>query len=294
MAEVNAHYVAYSTDPMIRQAASSGGFCKAFLLFLLESGTCDYVIMTRMKAGATSPESIITNRREDILARSNSIYEYYNQVAILTQLDPASTYAFIGLPCFVRHIRLEQAKGRYGNIVLAMGLFCNQAPSHKFKHKPISDAHLPAAEVNEIDYRWGGQDNRIMLRRRDGTIDTSLGFREVWSLYNSSSFQYALPVCMKCDLFEADMADISIGDPWLTEFASAAQGYTKIICRSTQAALLVRSAVDKGYIVLQREPTNTIAYRTSIAEKHWRRRHHRTAKPILYIKRLLRRITGSN
>lgn len=100
----------HAKNEQTRQNASSGGFCKAFLCYLIDSRIVDYVILTRIKENSSEPETIITNDKNKILTRTNSVYEYNNQIKILDQIELEKKYCFVGLPCFVKYIVNQKKK----------------------------------------------------------------------------------------------------------------------------------------------------------------------------------------
>ena len=78
---VDSIFLAHSGNDIIRFQASSGGFIKSFLVYLVESRTIDSVIITRTgnSNNPLVPETIITNSKEDILStRTNSVYAVDN------------------------------------------------------------------------------------------------------------------------------------------------------------------------------------------------------------------------
>lgn len=256
MNEFPKHIVSYSKDEEIRLNSSSGGFCKSFLCFLIEKKIVDYVILTRMKENSTSPETIITNKKEKIINRTNSIYEYNDQTKILSQLDKCKTYAFIGLPCFTRFIKNKKSK--YSNIKLTISLLCNQAPSCSFKKHLLKDNDVKEKELEDIDYRSGKHPGRIQLFYNNGNNKILDGFfPEYWKKYNYE-YKFAPKCCLKCNLYEGLESDISAGDAWPLPKYNKPEGWTKLLVRNNYAMNLIHQAHCENYIYYEEDDSQTM------------------------------------
>jgi coenzyme F420-reducing hydrogenase beta subunit len=257
MSHLEIHLVSHSKDPDIRQNSSSGGFCKSFLTYLVESNTVDFVIMTRMKEDSTEPESIITNEKQKIITRSNSIYEYHDQTKILKNIETDKKYCFIGLPCFVRYIRNQQIKhNKYKNIFPLISILCNQAPKSSFKNSLMNENNIQIDQVCEIDYRNGKYPGEIIAIMKDGSLKNLGCFRKNWLRFNDPFFKHIPDCCLNCELFESTFADIVVGDPWLTQYEKDTNGWTKIIVRNEESMNLINKGVANNYITIQKLEDN--------------------------------------
>lgn len=246
------HLVSHSKDPDIRQNSSSGGFCKSFLTYLVESKTVDYIIMTRMKEDSTEPESIITNDVSKIQTRSNSIYEYHDQTKILKKIELNKKYCFIGLPCFVRYIKNKQNKhNEYKNIFPLISILCNQAPKSSFKNSLMNENNIQIDQVSEIDYRHGEYPGKIIVIMKDGSLKNLGCFRKNWFRFNDPFFKHIPDCCLNCELFESVFADIVVGDPWLTKYETDTKGWTKVIVRNQECMNLIQDSAQQNYTTIQ-------------------------------------------
>lgn len=258
--------VAHSSDENIRINSSSGGFCKSFLIYLVESKAVDFVIMTRMKEDSTEPESIITNDKNKIITRTNSIYEYHDQTKILNEASNDKKYAFIGLPCFVRYIKNQQLKNqKYTNIFPLISILCNQAPNHSFKNQLMKDNDIEPDQVCEVDYRHGNYPGSVLFRMKNGSVKNLGNFCKIWGKYNDPGFRHTPHCCLNCELFESTFADIVVGDPWLTQYDTNTKGWTKVIVRNEESMNLIINSVTNNYIVIQTLKENEcfLAYKHS-------------------------------
>lgn len=258
--------VSHSNDENIRKNSSSGGFCKSFLTYLVESKTVDFVIMTRMKEDSTEPESIITDDKHKIITRSNSIYEYHDQTKILNKISNDKKYAFIGLPCFVRYIKNQQIKNnKYKNIFPLISILCNQAPNPSLKKQLLKDNNIDINQVCEIDYRFGVYPGSVAVKMKDGSIKNLDIFPKMWSKYCDPAFLHTPTCCLNCELFESTFADIVVGDPWLTQYEKDTNGWTKVIVRNEESMNLINNSAINSYITIIKleENESFLAYKHS-------------------------------
>lgn len=253
--KIKKHLFAHAVDEKIRKSASSGGFCKALFCYMIDHSIVDYVIMPRIKPDSTDPEMMITNSADEILQRTNSIYEYFNQLKPLNNLDDSKTYAIITLGCFAKSIRSRQRRGKMKNIKYILSPLCHQAPTSNFKHemiKLLTDGKLTSSDLKEIDYRggphpWGGE----VLTDKSNKEYYKLHHEQAWGKFNGN-YQNAPGCCLKCTIEDAAPVDIMVGDPWKTIYDatnSAKPGaWTSVSIRTQEAYELVEGAIKHEYI----------------------------------------------
>lgn len=233
MASANKYYLAHSTDENIRFNASSGGFIKSFLCHLLDSHQADYAIVTRTGGpdNPLTPETIVTNRKEDIIStRTNSVY-CVNDPFKDIKIWPGKRYAFVCLPCQVRHARL------YPNMACVISLICNHAPRAEFTRVILRKLGVEESQVSQIEYRGNGWPGRFTAYLKDG------GTKYIAGYWNE---RYKPDSCRNCKQSGRD-ADIIAGDPW--RISKDERGGTLIVCRNPRAVNMVEKAGD--YVSLQ-------------------------------------------
>lgn len=245
---IDASYLAHSANDVIRYRASSGGFIKSFLVYLLDSGKIDFAIVTRTGGpqDPLTPETIITNSREDILStRTNSVYMVHNALDCLGGLKDGRKYALVGLPCQVTRLRQLQAQGKYTSIVLVIGLFCNYAPRAEFTKSILQKLDVRAEDLLQIEYRGNGWPGGFTAHLRNGQR-RFISTRDYWS----NDLHNAPDMCRRCS-DTAERADIWVGDPWNLQLEETdTMGMSLVICRNAKATKLVNEAATAGYIKL--------------------------------------------
>ncbi|MFO7997346.1 MAG: Coenzyme F420 hydrogenase/dehydrogenase, beta subunit C-terminal domain, partial [Dehalococcoidia bacterium] len=239
-------FFAHSGNDAIRFHASSGGFVKSFLVYLLESGTVDFAVVTRA-GGARNPlvpETIITNSKEDILStRTNSVYAINNPFPVLKSLAYDKRYVFVGLPCHVRNLKALQQKAKYRNIVIVIGLFCNHTPNTKFTKGILQTLNVKEDDVQQIEYRGSGWPGGFTAHLKNGQ-KRFIALQDYWS----NDLNNGPEACKYCSEIAQD-ADICAADPWnLGLERTDSKGTTLVICRNRQASRLVKKAAEEGHI----------------------------------------------
>lgn len=239
---VDSIFFAHSADDQTRFQSSSGGFIKSFLVYLLESSRVDMVIITRTgdSSNPLVPETIITNSREDILStRTNSVYALNNPLKVLNEIDSEKKYAFVGLPCHVRNLKLMQKRGKYTNIMTVIGIFCNHVPNLAFTEGILKKLKVKVEDVKQIEYRGNGWPGDFTAHLKNGQ-SRFISCTEVWSNDLNNG-----PKMCKCCSEIGVSADICVGDPWnLGLERTDEKGMSLVICRNRGANDLVKRAAE--------------------------------------------------
>jgi len=243
---IDSIFLAHASNDVIRSQASSGGFIKSFLVYLLESPTVDFAIITRTGDSRQPllPETIVTDSKEDILStRTNSVYAVNNPFPVLKELAYDKRYAFVGLPCHVRNLRALQKKGKHRNIVIVIGLFCNHTPNIEFTRGILQKLNVKEHDVQQIEYRGSGWPGGFTVRLKNGQ-KKFIALQDYWS----NDLNNGPEMCKYCSE-KAEDADVYVADPWnLRLEGTDSKGMSLVICRNRQASRLVRRAAELGHI----------------------------------------------
>ena len=243
---IDSIFLAHSSNDVIRFQASSGGFIKSFLVYLLESRTVDFAIITRTGGpdNPLVPETIITESKEDILSsRTNSVYAVNNPFHAFKELAYDKKYTFVGLPCQVRNLRALQKKGEYINIVIVIGLFCNHTPNIEFTRGILQKLNVKESDVQQIEYRGSGWPGGFTAYLENGQ-KKFIALKNYWS----NDLNNGPEICKHCSEIAKD-ADIYVADPWNLKLEGTdSRGTSLVICRNSQASRLARKAAELGHI----------------------------------------------
>jgi coenzyme F420 hydrogenase subunit beta len=238
--------VGQATCKETREKAASGGVVTALLVHLLEtkqiSGAIG-VVMDSERPWVSQPAILSTD--EEVRKAAQSKYSLVTIDALLrTARQKSGPLALVGLPCHVHGLRRLQRIGSYrAKFPLSIGLFCG------FNLPPAATDHLIAktgfskGQVVELEYRGGPWPGGLLVRRSDGQER----FIPKHS-YNYVNLAHVPRRCLACPDLTNELADLSVGDTWLEEYAG---GWSTVISRSPQGERLLTEAADAGVLRLR-------------------------------------------
>jgi len=238
--------VGQATSDEIRENAASGGVVTALLLHLLEtkriSGALG-VVMDTERPWVSQPAILSTP--EEVRRATQSKYSLVTLDALLSTARQASgSLAAVGLPCHIHGLRRLQRIGSYrSKFPLSIGLFCG------FNLLPAATDHLIAKtglskeQVVGLEYRGGPWPGGLVVRGSDGQerFIPKHGYGYV-------NLAYVPRRCLACPDLTNELADLSVGDTWIEEYAG---GWSTVICRSPQGEQILAEAANAGVLRLQ-------------------------------------------
>lgn len=237
-------HLAHASDQMIRKMASSGGFVKALLAFLLEYDWVDYVICTRTVG--LERETIITDNSDDFLVpTTNSIYAPTAPLELLDQTQAGKRYAFVGLPCHCHDLLQRQSQGKHRNISPVLGLFCNHEPLTTFALSLLDEFEIDPSDVVEMTYRGCGWPGKLTIKTLHQEIQTDYRFN-----FDRKKMQDKCKVCQLLPIY----SDFAVGDPWHLKESGENSGLSLVLCNTALAQTLLEDAHRKGMIDVKNCP----------------------------------------
>jgi len=261
-------FLSYAIDNELRLSASSGGCLTSLLIYALDKGLVDEVIVVLpdekdpMYARAIATSDIGTIRE----AKGSKYTQIYMIDAVKRIIDFRNKrFAFVGLPCHIRALRNVEHVLKLQNIVIKLGLYCGNLPSARASEYLMYLYGIPEDRIKRISYRGLGWPGYLTIALVNGK---KLCVPE--PLYWGSGFgQY---FCEKCCIFcsdhTAELADISFADPGgIKEVANDRLGHTLIVVRSKAGLKLLKAAERDGYITLRKIPDKYAIQGTTILKK---------------------------
>lgn len=249
-------YLAHSCSYDIRFGSASGGVITQLLIFALEKGMIDGVLVVRMKKGSPLvPEAFIAKTREEIIAASKSKYCPVSlNEALKIVLCENGRFAVVGLPCHIHGVRKAEmeVEALRGKIVLRIGLFCSHTVSFYGTSFLLRKLGVRQAQVAGIDYRGMGWPGSLSVRLKDGS-DLLVPYVGAWNSYWPifSSFFFTPVRCLMCPDETNELADISCGDAWFPELRGEKVGESVVIARSWKGEEILHQADFAGVIGLK-------------------------------------------
>ena len=229
-------YVGYA--PETRLQGSSGGIATWLLSTLLKKGVVDYVVAVVPNEDSDFLfKFAILDNPEHIMNSAGSVYYPVELSGVLQSIqNRPGKYAIVGLPCFIKAIRLAAQRNQKvkERIIVTLGLVCGQMKSKHYTEyiSSLSGVYPP---LQEVSYRGKSKEKPACnyyfscknKTGKTGKIFHDQGVGKVWI-----NRWFTLNACNYCDDVYAECADVTLMDAWLPEYAADYQGTNFILVRS--------------------------------------------------------------
>ncbi|MCL2172298.1 MAG: Coenzyme F420 hydrogenase/dehydrogenase, beta subunit C-terminal domain [Candidatus Bathyarchaeota archaeon] len=247
-------YIGYAQDSTIRAKGSSGGLVTSLLISALESGFIDGAIVTKMnELEPTKPKVFIAKTVEEIVSAQTSKYcPVATNIMLREVLQKEGRYAVVGLPCQIQGIRKAERVNSVlrKRIVLHIGLLCSHSVNfHGFEYL-LGQMGVKISDISEFTHRGNGWPGVMTIRLKNGKIKKLPfhAYRE--ELFNL--FLFTPLRCLQCIDTSCELADLSFGDAWFSEFrCSDTLGRSVIIARNSVGIQLLESMMKNNQAILQ-------------------------------------------
>lgn len=263
-------YGGYVQEGNFRVNAGSGGITTWVLTELLAKGLIDGVI----HVGASSKSSTlfeykISYSAGDVSKNAKSRYYpvHYNDVLKLIEGDN-KRYAFVGVPCFIKSIRLliKEYPEKFSNIKYCLALFCGHMKSKGFSEMIALQQGVSPDELSGIDFRVknpllrASQYSVLVKVSRVEGAKKNIDPVRTNSLYGLDwGFGlFKLKGCDWCDDIAGELADITCGDAWLPGYDKDGLGSNVVIIRNKQIFNIIEKGISEGRLSLNLETPEAI------------------------------------
>lgn len=166
-------------------------------------------------------------------------------------------YLFIGVPCFVKALRLLCRSDEIlkEQICFVAALVCGHLKTPAFAQLLAWQMNIPPGQLTRFDYRV--KDPAKTASRYSVKAWGSRGldpiaqpaFQLFGSNWGHAFFQ--LKACDACDDVMGELADITFGDAWLPKFEEDWMGTNIVICRSIELNEILENGRSRGEILLE-------------------------------------------
>ena len=248
-------YLGWSTDPSLREKASSGGILTELASFLLDENKVDCVIhICKSADNPTKTEICYSYNREELEKRCGSRYAISHPLAELDKIDFEKTYAFIGKPCDIvalkNFMKLNPILEK--NILYTMSFFCMGLPSEKAQENLLLQLGCETNSCKDLQYRgngWPGFTTAVDENGKNYKMDYDTSWGKILG-------RDLMPACRFCLDGIGEMADVACGDAWyLTDSGQADfsehAGRNVIFARTKKGLELIRKAQEKQRIEMK-------------------------------------------
>ncbi len=238
---VRHYWKGHSTEAEIRSGAATGGLATALLLYLLESGRVEEVVVVNMENG--QPVVRMTADPDLVRAAKMSKYRPVPVMSVIEELRRRPRkIAMTVLPCqMAAWIRAtEKFKKLRECLVLSIGLYCGQVKENAALETIAASVGLKYPdEANFVGWRCGDYPGSVRFELPDGRFVDKF----IYEGYDIAVPHFSLNRCSLCPDGGNWLADMSLADDH-----SGGQRQTLTLCRTKQGEEIIRAAQEAGFL----------------------------------------------
>lgn len=242
-------FLAHAADEKVRRMASSGGFTKALLVHLLETGRVDAVVIAKSGDGEKfAPGFIVTSDPADILRpQTNSVYYPISPREAIIHLDPTKRYAATLLPCDVAWLERMKHAGNFRCVEFVIALMCNATPNAEWTAKVAAKLGKSGEVLRDVRYRGEGWPGKTVIH--NGSPSEPVPFPSLWADPPVSA--HLCEKCKNCRYDGLAGADLMVADPWHVHGRNFGDGETMVHAVTELGVEVVNEATGSGCIVTE-------------------------------------------
>ncbi len=237
-------YLAWAKDEEIRRRrAGSGGAVTAFLIYLLEEGEVDAVLVARKAEGLKGVVQLARSK-EDVLKAAGdkwNVVPYTKELGEALRSADFGKVAIVGLPCqaqFLAQMRLMplMESDFSEKIRVVISLFC-------------FGTFATDAFISFLEREHGLKPERVasILLRGENIVVMSIDGRRI-TIPIKEALRYIQHGCLVCPDYTGIFADLSAG------ISESHLGKTVLMVRNEETLKLLKDAEAKGYLNLEPAP----------------------------------------
>ncbi len=262
-------FAGYSRSREQRANGASGGLATWFLKTLLEQNIVDRVITVKPNH---DPEKLfqftIWENPQDLARSAQSVYYPVEMSEVIHEvLQSEARYAIVGLPCFLKAIRLAMRRNRRlrKRVVCLIGLVCGQTKSRFFAEYLCATSGGDPKQLERVRFRVKDETEHSAENFRftfayqpdSGTQETSLSwFGKPSTAWGQGWFKPN--ACNYCDDVFAEVADIAFMDAWLDRYSQDNRGTNLVLIRKSEFKSIFEQGEQKGEIFIEDVPIDDV------------------------------------
>ena len=255
-----AAYVGHVAEDEYRVNGSSGGMVTWVAAELLRRGLVDGVAHVKESDDPQTEGRLfhytLSRDLQALQAGAKSRYYPVELSGVLRSMrDIPGRYAVVGIPCFIKAVRLSCADDPVlkERVAFTLGLFCGHMKSARMAESFAWQMEEDISCVRQLDYRVKTPDRPANWYRAQLTLaNGETRARDWWHLadgdWGAGFFQNS--ACNFCDDVVAETADIAFGDAWKEPYSSDGRGTNVVLVRSRMLLDLLREGMGTNRIAL--------------------------------------------
>jgi len=276
-------YAGFVREDNFRENGSSGGMVSWILCEIVKRHIVDAIVHVHPHKPVAGDHRLfkyqISNSISDVLKGAKSHYYSVEMSEVINTIrHTTQTYAIVGVPCFIKAIRLlarEDEKIR-DNVKFCIGLTCGHLKSARFADMFAWQCDVAPRNLVSIDFRvklpnhdannYGIQ---VTGLQNGHEVQCTKMNREFYGyLWGYGFFKYN--ACDYCDDVFAETADISFGDAWLEQYLKDYKGTNIVIIRNKLFQNLIKQGISQGRLHLNDIGANEVAKSQDAGLRHRR------------------------
>jgi len=229
-------YAGNVTDDVQRLNSSSGGITSWLTEKLLETNEIDVIVHVGTDGDLFKYR--VSRCVSDLRKKSNKKSRYYPVTfqEIMSQLKESDErIAFVGIPCFIKSIRLLQKEGFLNNIKFCISLLCGHMKLSGFAESLAWQVGVKPTDLKTVDFRVKKENHPASsyffeAQNLNGNIFTSKNGDLLGSNWGMGFFRHK--ACDFCDDIAGELADVTLGDAWLPKYTKEYLGTNILVVRN--------------------------------------------------------------
>ena len=262
----NGVYAGHVSEGAFREFGSSGGMGTWVLNELLVKDKVDYVIHVKSESAEDHLHNLpfkysISNTVENVQRGGKSRYYPIELSEVLQKVrNQPGRYALVGLPCFIKSVRLLQAQDPVlaERIRYCVGLVCGHLKSSHYAESLSWQMGIIPEELQAIDFRVKDINqpaNRYSTYVKSKAVEKVMPTNNIFGTdWGAGAFKYK--ACDFCDDVFAETADVVLGDAWLPEYVQDSLGTNVVVTRNPEVRQLIENAMNEGRLAFDQLPVD--------------------------------------
>lgn len=252
----NGIYAGFSDD--FRLTSSSGGIATYIFKELLKQKIVSYIFSVKEseKPGIHYEYTVIKNT-SDLLNASKTKYFPVTLGTVMPKIHELNgKVAIVGVACFIKAIRLAQYNepALKEKIPFLVGIICGGVKSRLFTEYLASKSGVIVENIQKPqfrikDYQSTAGDYSFGCTDKHNLKESTIKMRTVGDMWGTGMFK--ANACDFCDDVTTELADISLGDAWLSPYNKEGKGTNVIVTRSVLAENLITEGIKNKELTIE-------------------------------------------
>ena len=251
----NAIYTGYSKK--YRLTSSSGGIGTYILDELLKNNIVDNVFSVKEGGENSFYQYSISSNRQELLKTSKTRYFPVTLSNVFAEIDKIDgRVAIVGVGCFIKAIRLAQESDHSLKIKIPflVGIICGGVKSSFFTEYLAESSGIKVNSITKPEYRIKNHESTAgdySFGCKDKKTDkkSEIRMKTVGDMWGTGMFK--ANACDFCDDVTTELADISLGDAWMSPYMFDGKGTNVIVSRSNTSEKLINNGIEKGELFIE-------------------------------------------